>query len=119
VAHPQEIARNAPAAAFAQNHCSAPSDDRTIRQIAEQWRNGYDTGNAAKVASFYAADAYYLTQHFATGIVHGRAAIRAYVRRGTDASYHVDSIEILKTGCSADLAYAIGRYESTNAVSVR
>jgi hypothetical protein len=52
-------------------------------------------GNAADVASPYTDDAYYLTQHFVTGIVHPRYEIRAYVERGVDARYRVDSIEVL------------------------
>jgi len=115
VAHSRENATDAPAAAVAQNQCAVASDYRAIRQIAEQWKNGYNNGDAAEVASLYTENAYYLTQHFITGIVHGRAAIRAYVQRGIDASYHIDSIEIIRTGCSGDMAYTVGRYESTNA----
>jgi len=110
----QEAATKA-SAASAPHGCAAPHEESAIRQIAEEWKVGYNTGNAAKVASLYADDAYYLTQHFVTGIVHGRADIRAYVQCGVDAGYHIDSIQIIRTDCSGDLAYAVGRYESTNA----
>jgi ketosteroid isomerase-like protein len=113
LAYPQETA--ATATAVPQKHCAVPADDAALSRIAEQWKDGYNNGHAADVASLYAENATYLTQHLATGIVQGRAAIQAYVQRGIDAKYHVDSIQILSTVCSGDLAYTIGRYESTNA----
>ena len=113
-AHPQQKAANAPAAAVAQSHCAVAADEAALRLVAEQWRDGYNNGHAAQVASLYAKDATYLTQHFVTGIVQGRAAIQAYVQRGVDAGYHIDSIQVLSTDCSGDLAYTVGRYESTN-----
>ncbi len=94
--------------------CSV-ADEGAIRRISETWKDGYNRGDAAKVAALYAPDAYYLTQHFVSGIVHPREKIQAYVQRGTDARYHLDSIEILKLECSGDFAYSVGRYESTNA----
>jgi uncharacterized protein (TIGR02246 family) len=113
--HTQEKAPNAPAGAVLRNSCTDPDANRAARQIADQWKNGYNNGDAAKVASLYTEDAYYLTQHFVTGIVQGRANIRAYVQRGVDARYHIDSIQIISTDCSGDLAYTVDRYETTNA----
>jgi uncharacterized protein (TIGR02246 family) len=98
-----------------ERHCAVAADDSAIRHIAEQWKDGYNDGHAARVAALYTEDATYLTQHFLTGIVQGRSAIQAYVQRGVDAGYHVDSIQVLSTHCSGDSAYAITRYESTNA----
>ena len=95
--------------------CDSQADDQAISAISEAWKQGYNHGQAAQVASLYADDAYYLTQHFVSGIVHPRQQIQAYVQKGVDAHYQVDSIETLSTYCSADLAYAITRYHSTNA----
>jgi uncharacterized protein (TIGR02246 family) len=100
--------------AIPQNSCSS-ADERAVRQISEQWKDGYNNGNAAKVASLYTEDAYYLTQHFAAGFVHPRSQIQAYVQRGVDARYHIDTIEVVRLECSGDLAYTVARYESTNA----
>ena len=95
--------------------CSIRSDDLDIREIPERWKAAYNAGQAAQVAALYAADAYYLTQHFVTGIIRGRADIQAYVQRGIDTRYRIDSIEVLATECSGDFGYAITRYKSTNA----
>ena len=86
-----------------------------IRDIPERWKAAYNAGQASRVSALYAEDAYYLTQHFISGVIHGRADIQAYVQRGVDARYHVDSIEVLVARCSGDLAYVITRYQSTNA----
>lgn len=102
-------------AAPSDSHCSLAADDRAVEQISQDWKDGYNNGDAPKVAALYTDDAYYLTQHFATGVVHGRAAIQAYVKLGTDAHYRLDKIEIVQKHCSGDFAYAITRYESTNA----
>ena len=95
--------------------CAIAEDDAAVRKLPEEWKRDYNRGNAAGVAALYTEDAYYLTQHFATGIVHGRQAIQAYVQIGVDAHYQVDSIEILAIACSKDMAYVIDRYTSTNA----
>jgi hypothetical protein len=108
------VLMNVSAFAASGNTCQNPTIDREIRQNADVWKNGYNDGEAAKVAALYTEDATYLTQHFATGIVQGRSKIQAYVQRGVDAKYHIDSIEVLSTGCSGKMAYAITRYESTN-----
>lgn len=95
--------------------CSIQEATSAARHIIAEWKDGYNNGNAEKVAALYTPDAFYLTQHFVTGIVHGRADIRAYVQRGIDAHYHIDSIELLSVSCSGSLFYAITRYQSTNA----
>jgi uncharacterized protein (TIGR02246 family) len=96
-------------------HCTVPAVENVIQKVAQDWKDGYNSGNPDAVAALYAVDATYLTQHFATGIVHGRPAIRAYVKRGTDAKFKIDSLKVLASGCSRDFAYGITRYESTNA----
>ncbi len=75
--------------------CAVPESDRAIRKIAEDFKNFYNAGQAAKVAGLYTADAYYLTQHFVTGVIRGRNAIQAYIQRGVDAKYKIDSIAVL------------------------
>src|SRR5690349_20333469 len=100
-------------AAIPQKHCSSPAADAALARIAQQWKDGYNSGHAEQVAALYTEDATYLTQHFAAGIVQGRANIQAYVQLGVDAKYKVDKIDVLSTTCSGDFAYTITRYEST------
>jgi uncharacterized protein (TIGR02246 family) len=95
--------------------CAIATVNQAIRDIVETWKSGYNSADPEKVASLYAPDATYLTQHFVTGVVHGRAAIKSYVKKGTDAHYRIESIRLLASGCSGDFAYAVTRYDSTNA----
>jgi ketosteroid isomerase-like protein len=108
-------ARGKPVLPEGQNRCSEAADESAIRKIPEEWKRNYNAGNATGVAALYTEAAYYLTQHFVTGIVEGRARIQAYVQRGVDARYHIDSIEILATGCSGEMAYVVDRYTANNA----
>jgi uncharacterized protein (TIGR02246 family) len=94
--------------------CTA-ADDKALRHITENWKRGYNEGDAARVAALYTPDAVYLTQHFIGGVIEGRAAIQAYVQRRVDAKYHVDDIAVLRMDCSQDMAYVVGRYTSMNA----
>lgn len=111
----QRIAGQATNAGEARVSCPNPAARRAAQQIVDTWKDGYNSGDAARVASLYTEDAYYLTQHYVTGIVQGRVRIQAYVQRGVDAHYRIDSLQILSTGCVEDLMYVIARYESTNA----
>ena len=95
--------------------CTSAPNNVAAQRIVEDWKAAYNNGDAAKVAALYADDAYYLTQHFVTGVVHGRADIQAYIQRGVDAHYHLDSIRIYSIGCSGDMIYVITRYDATNA----
>ncbi len=95
--------------------CSNPAAIQIAQQMIDTWKAAYNGGDAARVAALYTDDADYLTQHFVTGVVHGRAQIQAYVQRGVDARFHIDSIQILSVGCVPDLIYVVDRYESTNA----
>ena len=94
--------------------CDDPAVQSEILRIAEQWKAAYNAGDPEKVAALYAENATYLTQHFASGIVHGRAAIKAYVKKGTDTKYKIDSLTVLASDCTNDIGWAITRYESTN-----
>lgn len=95
--------------------CKDPAAISAAQQIVDTWKDAYNGGDAARVAALYSVDAYYLTQHFVSGIVQGRDAIQAYIKRGVDAGYHLDSLRILSVGCSAEMIYVITRYDAINA----
>ncbi len=107
----QRVAKAESTAAW---HCTNSSPDKAIRRIADEWKNGYNNKDALKVGALYSDDAYYLTQHFATGILHGRSDIQAYVQRGIDAGYRIESLEVVATDCSEDMGFAVTRYDAMN-----
>lgn len=106
------------AAAFAQYtnapRCGAPEIEKALQAIAAEWKASYNRGDSARLASLYDERAWYLTQHFIDGVIYGRSAIRAYFESGMRAGFRIDSIRILSSGCSGDLAWTVGTHESTN-----
>jgi len=90
------------------------ADIKAIRAIIQEWQDGYNSGQAAKVAELYTQDASYLTQHYISGIIHGRDSIQAYIQLGVDAKYHIDSIRIKEIHVEENFAYVITRYYSLN-----
>ena len=100
--------------AVPQSRCLVAEDQAAIEHVIGQWMEAYNGGDPAKVAALYTPDATYLTQHYITGIVQGRAAIEAYVKLGVDAHYHIDSIKVLASQCAGTFAFAITRYDATN-----
>jgi len=95
--------------------CRDAASLAAAQRIIDTWIDGYNSGDPDRVADLYTPDAYYLTQHYITGIIHGRARIRAYVKLGVDARYHIDSIRIVHVTCAGDFIAVITRYQSTNA----
>ncbi|MGB8490326.1 MAG: nuclear transport factor 2 family protein [Bacteroidales bacterium] len=93
---------------------SASQDKQEILKIIEKWKGGYNNNEAAMVARLYSKDAYYLTQHYVTGIVHGRKAIQAYVQLGANAKYRIESIRPLYVSIDGNFAYVITRYDADN-----
>jgi uncharacterized protein (TIGR02246 family) len=88
------------------------ADGEAIGRIADDWKAAYNSGDAAKVASLYTPDAYYLSAHV---LAQGREAIEAYWRRGIAGGGHIDLIKPLTVFASGDLAYTAGLYQATNA----
>jgi uncharacterized protein (TIGR02246 family) len=91
---------------------AAGATDQAVLKVAEEWKAAYNAKDAAAVAALYTADAYYVSAHV---VAHGRPEIQAYFRRGIDAGGHIDTIQILASSQSGELAYTVGTYEATNA----
>jgi len=109
------IAATTQCSAAQEQRCAIGAVNQAIRDLVENWKDGYNSGDPEKVAALYAPAATYLTQHFVTGVVQGRPAIKAYVKKGTDAHYRIKAIRLLASDCSGKFAYAITRYDSVNA----
>jgi uncharacterized protein (TIGR02246 family) len=91
---------------------AASATDQAVLKVAEEWKAAYNAKDAAAVAALYTADAYYVSAHV---VAHGRPEIQAYFQRGIDAGGHIDTIQILASSQSGELAYTVGTYEATNA----
>ena len=91
---------------------ASAADDATFRGVAQAWKDAYNAGDAARVASLYAEDGQYLSAHVAA---RGREAIQAYFQRGIAAGGHLDAVTVLESGSDGSLAYAAGTYAADNA----
>ncbi len=88
------------------------AEQESMGNIAQEWKNAYNAGDAAKVAALYCEDGYYLSAHI---LARGREAIQGYWKRGIVAGGHIDFIKPLVVFSSGDLGYTAGTYQATNA----
>lgn len=80
-----------------------------MSQLETEWKQAYEAGDAATLASLYADDAIYMAPY--TGAIRGRAAIQTRVAETMGAmSSRQITIERTDAGASGDLAYGIGTY---------
>ncbi len=77
--------------------------------IEADWKQAYEAGDAAGVASLYAEDAVYLAPYM--DAIRGRAAIETRMAETMGAmSERRITIERFDAGAAGDLAYGIGTY---------
>jgi uncharacterized protein (TIGR02246 family) len=91
---------------------ASAADAAAIRGVAQAWKDAYNAGDSARVASLYAEDGQYLSAHVAA---RGREAIQAYFQRGIAGGGHIDAVTVLDSGSDGTLAYAAGTYAANNA----
>jgi uncharacterized protein (TIGR02246 family) len=82
--------------------------EASIRRVGQEWAEHWNAGELEKLVAAYAEDAVYMPPHH--GALHGREAIREYLKGPighgvTDLIYEVTYIKR-----SGGLAYDVGRY---------
>jgi uncharacterized protein (TIGR02246 family) len=82
-------------------------------EIVTDWNKAYNSGDASKVASLYAEDAYYRTAHM---FAHGRPAIKSYCLRGIEAGVQATVVGPYRVFVpSGDFGYITANYRETHA----
>jgi ketosteroid isomerase-like protein len=94
---------------------SAQAMTAEFHRLAEQWRQIYNGKDATKFATMYAEDAQYISAHVAGYVADGREAVIANFQRGMDSSGAIESIEVLSSKTSCDLATVVCKYIAVNA----
>ncbi|HEV8525255.1 MAG TPA: SgcJ/EcaC family oxidoreductase [Terriglobales bacterium] len=79
-----------------------------IRKTGEEWARNWNAKDLAKVVEAYAEDAVYLPPHHAA--VHGRAAIREYLKAPLSHGVTELKFEVTYIRQEGNLAYDVGRY---------
>ena len=85
-----------------------------LLRLAEDWKNAYNSGDALRLGSMYAEDAEYISPHVTGLVIHGRDVVQANFRRGMASGGHIDSVTIISSRVSGDMAYLVCRYDATN-----
>ena len=85
-----------------------------FKNLAEVWREAYNSKDAANLSPLYAQDAQYISAHVDGYIADGHDAIIENFQRGMDSGGHIDSVELLNVNSSCDIATVVGRYRATN-----
>ena len=83
-------------------------------RLADEWKNAYNAGDAMRLGSMYSDDAEYVSPHVAGLVIRGREGIQANFSRGMHSGGHIDSVTILSSRVSGDMAYLVCRYDATN-----
>lgn len=79
-----------------------------ISEIGAQWARHWNAGDLNKLIEAYAPDAVYMPPHHAA--VHGREAIREYLRGPIQHGARDLKYEVTFVKHSGDLAYDVGQY---------
>ena len=82
-----------------------------IAHIGQEWAQNWNAGQLDKLIESYADDAVYMPPHHAA--VHGRDAIREYLRGPLKHGVRDLKYEVTFIKHSGDLAYDVGRYTMT------
>lgn len=79
-----------------------------IRKIGNEWARNWNAGDLEAVVSVYAADAVYLPPHHEA--VHGREAIREYLRGPRTHGVSDLAFDVTYIKQSGDVAWDVGTY---------
>jgi uncharacterized protein (TIGR02246 family) len=82
-----------------------------IRRAGEEWARNWNRRKLGKVVAAYAEDAVYLPPHHPA--VHGRAAIRKYLKAPLDHGVTGLSFKVTYIRQEGDLAWDVGTYRMT------
>lgn len=82
--------------------------EASIRRVGQEWAEHWNAGELEKLLAAYAEDAVYMPPHH--GAVHGREAIREYLKGPMQHGVGNLVYEVTYIKRSGGLAYDVGRY---------
>ena len=85
-----------------------------LRLRAEEFKKAYNTNDVATLAALYDENADYVSPHVPDLMIHGRERIKQNFKKGIAMGGHIDSIQVLTSGSSGQLAYMVTTYVATN-----
>lgn len=85
-----------------------------LLHLADDWKNTYNSGDAPRLGAMYSEDAEYVSPYVAGLLIRGRDVVQANFRRGMESGGRIDSVTIISSRVSGDMAYLVCRYDATN-----
>jgi len=87
---------------------AAGNAEAGIRRVGQEWAEHWNAGELDRLVAAYAEDAVYMPPHHAA--VHGREAIREYLKGPIEHGVTNLTYEVTYIKRSGGLAYDVGRY---------
>lgn len=85
--------------------------EASIRRVGQEWAEHWNAGDLDRLVAAYSEDAVYMPPHHAA--VHGRGAIREYLKGPMQHGVGNLTYEVTYIKRSGGLAYDVGRYSMT------
>ena len=83
-------------------------------QLADQWKQAYNSKDAKNFLPLYAEHTVYISAHVPGYEANGRENVIANFQKGMNQGGHIDSVRILSVNVSCDLASVVTRYDANN-----
>ncbi|MRR23253.1 DUF4440 domain-containing protein [bacterium] len=80
----------------------------------EQWKEAYNSRDAANLVPLYTPDAQYISSHVSGLVAKGREKLIANFQNGMNMGGHIDLVEIIRMDVSGELATLLCKYQATN-----
>lgn len=80
----------------------------------EQWKEAYNSKDAANLVPLYTPDAQYISSHVSGLVANGREKLIANFQNGMKMGGHIDLVEIIRMDVSCGLATLLCKYQATN-----
>jgi len=79
-----------------------------------QWKDAYNSKDAKNLVPLYSSDAQYISSHVTGLVADGRIKLIDNFQNGMNMGGYIDSVEIIKSEISCNLATLLCIYQATN-----
>ncbi len=90
------------------------TDSDIIRNMTEQWKAAYNSGDAKNFNTIYSESSRYISSHVTKLELMGKEKVLNNFQNGMNMGGRIDSIEILDIQINNDLATVLCKYQATN-----
>ena len=99
---------------LSQNESEMDSLSKMFAQQTIIWQNAYNSKDANNLVKLYAPDAQYISSHVSGLVANSRDKLIVNFQNGMNMGGYIESIEVLKTEISCELATLLCKYVAIN-----